>query len=146
MVGNSIAKNCMKERSFVDTNILVYTDDASVPEKQQIATKLLETGWNSGHLILSTQVLQEYFSAVTRKLGVPPEIAQRKIELLGCLGISSITHKDIIRAIELHRLHKFSFWDSLIIRMAKKTACTILYSEDMQHNQKIGDVRIVNPF
>jgi len=136
----------MKERSFVDTNILIYTDDAAIPEKQKIAVAILENGWNSGNLILSTQVLQEYFSAVTRKLGVSAEIAQRKIELLGCLDISSISHEDIIRAIELHRLHKFSFWDSLIIRMAQKTACTILYSEDMQHEQKIGDVRIVNPF
>jgi len=136
----------MKERSFVDTHILIYTDDAAIPEKQKIAVAILENGWNSGNLILSTQVLQEYFSAVTRKLGVSAEIAQRKIELLGCLDISSISHEDIIRAIELHRLHKFSFWDSLIIRMAQKTACTILYSEDMQHEQKIGDVRIVNPF
>ncbi len=146
MVGHSIAKNCMKERSFIDTNIIIYTDDADFPEKQEIATLLLERGWNSGRLIVSTQVLQEYFSAVTRKLGITPEIAQRKIELLGCLDICSIVHEDIIRAIELHRLYKFSFWDSLIIRMAQKTACTILYSEDMQHDQKIGDVRIVNPF
>ncbi len=136
----------MKERSFIDTNIIIYTDDADCPEKQEVATLLLERGWNSGHLIVSTQVLQEYFSAATQKLGIPAEIAQRKIELLGCLDISSIDHEDIIRAIELHRLHKFSFWDALIIRMAQKTACTILYSEDMQHDQKIGDVRIVNPF
>jgi predicted nucleic acid-binding protein len=136
----------MKERSFIDTNIIIYTDDADFPEKQKIATALLEKGWNSGRLVLSTQVLQEYFSAATRKLGIPAEIAQRKIELLGCLDICSIVHEDIIRAIELHRLYKFSFWDSLIIRMAQKSACTILYSEDMQHDQKIGDVRIVNPF
>ena len=136
----------MKERSFIDTNIIIYTDDASCPEKQKIATALLESGWNSGQLILSTQVLQEYFSAATRKLGIPDEIAQRKIELLGCLDICSIAHQDIIRAIELHRLHKYSFWDALIIRMAQKTACTVLYSEDMQHAQTIGDVRIVNPF
>ncbi len=136
----------MKERSFIDSNILIYTDDAAFPEKQQTAIALLEEGWNSGNIILSTQVLQEYFSAATRKLGVLPETAQRKIELLGCLDIASIDHEDILRAIDLHRLHKFSFWDSLIIRMAQKTACSILYSEDMQHDQKIGNVRIVNPF
>ena len=136
----------MKERSFIDSNILVYTDDAAFPEKQEIAMALLETGWNSGNIILSTQVLQEYFSAVTRKLAVSAETAQRKIELLGCLDIVSIQHQDILRAIEIHRLNKFSFWDSLIIRMAQKTSCNILYSEDMQHGQKVGDVKIVNPF
>ncbi len=136
----------MKERRFIDSNILIYTDDAAFPEKQEIAMALLEEGWNTGNTILSTQVLQEYFSAVTRKLGVSAETAQRKIELLACLDIVSIQHEDILRAIEIHRLYKFSFWDSLIIRMAQKTSCIILYSEDMQHGQKIGDVRIVNPF
>jgi predicted nucleic acid-binding protein len=136
----------MNERSFIDSNILIYTDDVAFPEKQAIALALLEAGWNTGNIILSTQVLQEYFSAVTRKLGVSAETAQRKIELFACLDIVSIQHEDILRAIELHRLYKFSFWDSLIIRMAQKTSCIILYSEDMQHGQKVGDVRIVNPF
>ncbi len=70
----------MKERSFFDTNILIYTDDNAFPAKQAIATKLLESGWNSGNIVLSTQVLQEYFAASTRKLGVSPKTAQRKIE------------------------------------------------------------------
>ena len=97
--------------------------------------------------MLSTQVLQEYFAASTRKLGVSPETAQRKIELLAHLDIVSIEHSDnIVQAIDLHRLHSFSFRDSLIIRMAQKTRCTILYSEDMQHGQQIGGVRVTNPF
>jgi len=136
----------MQERSFFDTNILVYTDDSVFPEKQAIATQLLEEGWNSGNIVLSTQVLQEYFSASTRKLGVSPEITQRKIELLAHLDIVSIEHNDIMQAIDIHRLHSFSFWDSLIIRMAQKTRCTILYSEDMQHGQQIGGVKVANPF
>lgn len=136
----------MKERSFFDTNILIYTDDSAFPEKQSIAIQLLEDGWNSGNIVLSTQVLQEYFAASTRKLGVPPEIAQRKIELLAHLDIVNIEHTDIVRAIDIHRLHGFSFWDSLIIRMAQKTSCTVLYSEDMQHGQQIGGVKVANPF
>lgn len=136
----------MKERSFIDTNILIYTDDADSPEKQSIAIKLLESGWQNGNAVLSTQVLQEYFSASTRKLGVSAEHAQRKIELLSHLEIASIEHQDIVRAIELHRLHSFSFWDSLIVRMAQKTGCTVLYSEDMQNGQKLNGLTIVNPF
>ena len=136
----------MKERSFFDTNILIYTDDSVFPDKQAIATQLLEEGWNSGNIVLSTQVLQEYFVASTRKLGVSPEIVQRKIELLAHLDIVSIDHSDIVQAIDIHRLHRFSFWDSLIIRMAQKTRCTILYSEDMQHGQQIGGVKVTNPF
>ena len=136
----------MKERSFFDTNILIYTDDSAFPDKQAIAVQLLEDGWNSGNIVLSTQVLQEYFVASTRKLGVSPETAQRKIELLAHLNIVSIEHSDIVQAIDIHRLHNFSFWDSLIIRMAQKTSCTVLYSEDMQNGQQIGGVRVSNPF
>ena len=137
----------MKERRFLDTNILIYTDDSSNPEKQQQALALLEESWQQNNLVLSTQVLQEYFSATTRKLGVPLETAQRKIALLNQrVEIFSIEADDIVFAIDLHRLHKFSFWDSLIVRMAQKTACTTLYSEDMQNGRKLGNLTIINPF
>jgi len=92
-------------------------------------------------------VLQEYFSASTRKLKTPVETVQRKIELLSKrLEIYSISTEDISAAIDLHRLHSFSFWDSLIIRMAQKSNCSILYSEDMQNGRQIGCVKIINPF
>lgn len=136
----------MKERSFLDTNILLYTDDAGAPDKQARALQLLEDGWSSGNLVLSTQVLQEYFVAATRKLGVPAEVAQRKIELLACLEILGVAHKDILRAIELHRLYRFSFWDSLIVHMAQLASCSVLLSEDFQHGQTVGSLVIVNPF
>ncbi|MDR0780110.1 MAG: PIN domain-containing protein [Pseudomonadales bacterium] len=138
--------NTAKERCFLDTNILLYTDDGAAPAKQTQALHLLEDGWNSGTLVLSTQVLQEYTVAASRKLGVPIATVQRKVELFHALEILSIEHRDIVRAIELHRLYQFSFWDSLIIRMAQKASCAVLLSEDLQHGQTIGDLRIVNPF
>lgn len=139
--------NCMKERSFLDTNILLYTDDSKEPEKQAQALTLLKSGWQTGNAVISTQVLQEYFAAATRKLSVPVETARRKIELLSARAdVFSIAPDDIVQAIDLHRLHSFSFWDSLIVRMAQKSACTVLFSEDMQDGQVIGNVLIVNPF
>lgn len=89
----------IKERSLIATNILIYTDDAAWPDKQNTVLTLLEEGWNNGNLILSTQLLQKYFSAVTKKLGVAAAVAQQKIELLGCLDIDSIDHESILRAI-----------------------------------------------
>lgn len=137
----------MKERSFFDSNILLYTDDKRDPSKQAKALALLQSGWASSNLVLSTQVLQEYFAASTRKLGVSAQAAQRKIELLSQqLSVFSIAPEDIVQAIDIHRLHSFSFWDALIVRMAQKTACTVLFSEDMQHGRVIGNVKIVNPF
>jgi len=138
--------NSIKERSFIDTNILVYTDDASTPEKQAAAISLLETGWNSGNIIFSTQVMQEYFVAATKKLSVPVEIVQRRIELLATQNITSVEQADIIRAIEIHRLYQYSFWDSLIITIAVKASCKILYSEDMQNKRRIEGLQIINPF
>lgn len=137
----------MKERSFFDTNILLYTDDSKSPEKQTQALALLKSGWQTGNVVISTQVLQEYFSAATRKLSVPVETVRSKIELLNTrASVFSIAPDDIVQAIDLHRLHSFSFWDSLIVRMAQKSACTVLFSEDMQDGRVIGNVRIVNPF
>lgn len=135
----------MKERSFIDTNILLYTDDTAYPKKQQRATALLESGWCNGNLVFSTQVLQEYFVAATRKLGVQVTIAQQKIELLSSHTIINIEYDDIVRAIELHRLYALSFWDALIVQAAEKSHCSVLYSEDMQHQQRIGKVQIINP-
>lgn len=137
----------MKERSFFDTNILLYTDDGKESAKQVQAIALLKSGWQTGNAVISTQVLQEYFAAATRKLSVPVETARRKIELLSSrMDVFSIAPEDIVQAIDMHRLHSFSFWDSLIVRMAQKSACTILFSEDMQDGRIIGNVRIVNPF
>ncbi|MBK8636776.1 MAG: PIN domain-containing protein [Chromatiaceae bacterium] len=136
----------MKERSFLDTNVLVYTDDADAPAKQATSLSLLRAGWATGNGVLSTQVLQEYFAAVTRKLGVDAAVARRKVELFGRLEMLSIGHDDILRAIDLHRLHGFSIWDALIVTMALKAQWRVLYSEDMQDGRVIDGLRIANPF
>jgi predicted nucleic acid-binding protein len=136
----------MKERSFLDTNVLVYTDDADAPAKQAAGLSLLRAGWQTGNAVLSTQVLQEYFAAVTHKLGVDAAVARRKVELFGRLEVLSIRHDDVLRAIDLHRLHGFSIWDALIVTMALKSQCRVLYSEDLQAGRIIEGLRIVNPF
>jgi predicted nucleic acid-binding protein len=92
------------------------------------------------------QVLQEYFVTVTRKLGVDAAIARRKVELLAEFDVAAPELADILAAIDLHRLHSFSFWDALVVRTAKQSGCPILFSEDMQDGREIDGVRIVNPF
>ncbi len=134
------------KRSFFDTNILLYRDDAAYPDKQATAADLLDACWSDNQAVISTQVLQEYFAAATRKLHVPQDIARRKVELYGGLPVASIEHADILQAIDLHATHGFSFWDALIVQMARRTGCRILYSEDMQHGRRIDNVTIVNPF
>ena len=67
----------MSELSFFDTNILVYCDDPSVPDKQAVALDLFSRHQRSNTAVLSIQVQQEYFATVTRELGVSAELAQR---------------------------------------------------------------------
>jgi predicted nucleic acid-binding protein len=136
----------MSARSFFDTNILVYTDDHDAPAKQGRALQLFEEARLGGWGVLSTQVLQEYFAASTRKLGVPAAVARRKVEIFARLDLAILDLSDIIAAIDLHRLHGFGFWDGLIVQAARRAGCSILLTEDFQHGARIDGIEIRNPF
>jgi len=136
----------MSARSFFDTNVLVYTDDKATPTKRRKALALVTEHRRSGTGVISMQVLQEYFVAVTRKLDLDVRIARRKVELLAEFDVFSPDVGDILAAVDLHRLHNFSFWDALIIRAANQTGCKVLFSEDLQTAREVGGLRVVNPF
>jgi predicted nucleic acid-binding protein len=136
----------MSARSFFDTNVLVYTDDAASPAKQQRAVELVAEQRRAGTGVVSLQVLQEYFVSVTRNLNLDARVARRKVELLAEFDVAAPEVADILAAIDLHRLHGFSFWDALIVRAAQQSGCTVLLSEDMQHARELDGLRVVNPF
>jgi predicted nucleic acid-binding protein len=136
----------MSARSFFDTNVLVYADDKASPAKQRRALELVAEHRRAGTGVVSLQVLQEYFVTVTRKLRVDPEIARRKVELLAEFDVAAPDVPDILAAIDLHRLHRFSFWDALVLRAAKQSGCSVLLSEDLQGKRELDGVQIVNPF
>jgi len=136
----------MSVRSFFDTNVLVYADDASAPTKQQRAVDLVAECLRNGNGVVSLQVLQEYFVTITKKLGVDANVARRKVELLAEFDVATPDLADVFAAIDLHRLHKFHFWDALVVRAAKQSGCRVLFSEDMQHGREVEGIRIVNPF
>lgn len=136
----------MPERSFLDSNVLIYTDDASSPAKQRTALDLIARCRRQRDGVVSLQVLEEYFAISTRKLGVDAAIARRKVELFSELPMVATHVEDVLAAIDLHRLHQFSFWDALIIRSAQQAGCSRLYSEDLQHGRRIDGVEILNPF
>jgi predicted nucleic acid-binding protein len=136
----------MSVRSFFDTNVLVYADDKAAPAKQRRALELISAHRRASTGVVSLQVLQEYFVTVTRKLHVEAQVARRKVELLAEFDVATPDFADILAAIDLHRLHGFSFWDALVVRAAKQTGCSILLSEDMQHGREMEGVTILNPF
>ncbi len=136
----------MSDRSFLDTNVLVYADDRATPAKQRRALELVAEHRRARTGVVSLQVLQEYFVTVTRKLHVEPPIARRKVELLSEFDVAITDVSDVLAAIDLHRLHGFSFWDAMIVRAAKQTGCRVLLSEDFQDAREIDGLVIVNPF
>jgi predicted nucleic acid-binding protein len=125
---------------------LVYADDRSAGAKQEDAIRLVAEHLRQGTAVVSMQVLQEYFSAATRKLGVAAEIAQHKVEILVRARVVRLNEFDLIAAIELHRLNQIAFWDALIVHAARSAGCALLYSEDELGGGRIGDLRVVNPF
>jgi len=136
----------MSVRSFFDTNVLVYADDKDSPSKQRRALELIAHHRKSGTGALSLQVLQEYFVTVTRKLHLEAAIARRKVELLAEFHVVVPNLSDVLAAVDLHRLHQFSFWDALVLRCAKQAGCMALLTEDFQPGKTIDGILIVNPF
>jgi predicted nucleic acid-binding protein len=136
----------MPARSFFDTNVLIYADDKAAPAKQRRALELVAEHRRARTGVVSLQVLQEYFVIVTKKLRVDAAIARRKVELLAEFDVAAPELADILAAIDLHRLHSFSFWDALVVRTAKQAGCTVLLTEDMQGMRDINGLRIMNPF
>jgi predicted nucleic acid-binding protein len=136
----------MAERSFLDTNVLVYTDDGDDTTRRDAALALTARLRRERAGVVSTQVLQEYFVASTRKLGVEADVARRKVELFARMDVVVPRLDHILAAIDLVRLHTISFWDALAIRWAIEARCRVLYTEDMQAGRRFGDVEIVNPF
>jgi predicted nucleic acid-binding protein len=136
----------MSARSFFDTNVLVYADDESESAKQRRSRDLVAEHRRGGTGVVSLQVLQEYFVTVTRKLKVDPRTARRKVEILSEFDVAVPGVADILAAIDLHRLHRFSFWDALVLRSAQQSGCRVLLTEDFQDGREIDGIKIVNPF
>lgn len=135
-------------RSFCDTNILAYLFDNDEPAKRDRARQLFDREGSSGRLVLSTQVLQELYVTLTRKLKepVPPPEALGVVKHLTTFPVVQIDPELITEGILFSHAHKVSFWDALIVQAAIKSRCTTLFTEDLQDGREIGETKIVNPF
>ena len=132
----------------MDTNVLVYAHDASETVRQPIARQVLEQLWGDGTGTLSTQVLQEFYAVATGKLVVPldPAEAREIVDLYSAWPIVVITPSLILNASRLHEGGGIAFWDALIVEAARLAGADRLLTEDLQHGQLLGGVRIENPF
>lgn len=138
----------MSGKAFVDTNVIVYAHDTANPAKCARARLLLTDGMRRGNLVLSTQVLSEFFVTITRKVQqpLPLSAARREVRLLAAFELVPTDAELIVEAIALHERHALNYWDALIVAAAIRGGCEALYSEDLQPGRRFGSVRIENPF
>jgi len=141
----------MNVKSFLDTNIIVYAFDRSFPEKAKIAQRLVTTGAADKQAIISYQVVQEFINIALR--GFRLAIAKSDLEsfvLTALFPMMAISSSPAL-AIEALRLHgdgenQLSWYDALIVAAALHGGCKVLYSEDLQHGRRFGDLVVENPF
>ena len=137
------------QRVFFDTNIVVYCFDTLEPRKQTRAKDLLAYALNGQLGIVSYQVIQEFCNVASKakRLQLPQERILAYVNLvLQPMNQVSSSPQLIEAALKLRGEHGFSFYDSLIIASATQAKCQVLYSEDMQHMQRVGSLQIINPF
>ena len=134
---------------FLDSNVLVYLVDRRSPAKQAIAQQLVHEGSARQSAIISYQVVQETLHVLTRKLKVmvTADDAQDFLhDVLAPLWKIMPSAALYSQALTLQKRYGFSFYDSLIVAAAVEGGCKRLLSEDLQHGQMIGKLRIENPF
>ena len=134
------------ERCFVDTNVLIYLFDNDSPGKQARAQALFDK--EKDRIVLSTQVLGEFYVNVARKLEqpLPQDAAARAVVDFSRFDVQSVTAELVLAAVRRSRSSLLSYWDSLIVETARNAGAEILFTEDLQHGQEIDGLRIVNPF
>ena len=133
---------------FFDTSVLVYLFDADSPAKRKKARSLFQAHAGAGDILLSTQVLQEFYVTVTRKLARPLDAAAaaEAVSSFAELPLAQIDSELIVSAIHRSRNSQLSFWDALIVQAAIEGHASTLYSEDMQHGLMLDSLRVINPF
>ena len=130
----------------VDTNILVYTVDPSDPHKSRIARHRVAELAHHKTLHLSTQVLQELYAVLYRKLRLPYVETVAIVQRYAQFASVSTTPALLIAAFQLQHTHQLQLWDAIVLQSAITGGCDTLLTEDMQHEQVIDGVRLVNPF
>lgn len=139
----------MKGRFFLDTNIFVYSFDENAPQKSARASELIRHAVRSRNGIISYQIVQEFFNVALRRFVHPMTAAEAEQYLtttfrpLMAVNSSGALYGEALR---LHANHSLSWYDSVVVAAAIEGGANVLYSEDFQHGQEFGSLRVENPF
>lgn len=138
----------MNGKVFLDTNILVYAHDLDAGMKHAVAVQIVKDMWEKRLGVLSTQVLQEFYVTITKKIGNPISLfeAREIIRTYASWGIRENTATSVIRASEIEDNYHISFWDALIVVAAYEAKVDKILTEDLSSGQIIEGILIENPF
>ena len=139
----------MNDRFFLDTNIFVYSFDRGSPAKAKRALSLIKDAVTSGRGIVSYQVVQEFLNVALKRFEKPlttPEAEQYLATVFRPLLSVYASQSLFLEALRLSGRYRLSWYDSLIVAAAVEGQCATLYSEDLQHGQRMGRIEIQNPF
>ena len=136
----------MAERSFIDTNVLIYAEASDVPAKQRTALDLLKRLYEEALGVLSTQVLQEYCNVALKKLRLPVQHVRAQLDLYEQFEVIQVTPAIIQAGLDLHQTRSVAFYDAIIVASAQIAGCNVLWTEDMNAGESVGGLRIINPF
>jgi len=133
---------------FVDTNVLVYAEDRAHADKHRAARQWLRELWVRRLGRLSTQVLNEFYVTVTRKLApaMPPGDARAEVRRFQRWQPWLVDQATVEAAWAVESRFGLRFWDALMVASAQQQGCRWLLTEDLQHDQAFDTVRVVNPF
>lgn len=136
----------MHDKAFLDTNILIYAYSEDEPKKQSIALQLLDSF--EDNVIISKQVINELSNILLKKFKLgSDQVENVLLEIDNVLPIVDFDLTTQIKALKLKDRYQFQYYDALIVATALENNCTVVYSEDMQHNMLIdGNLKIINPF
>ena len=139
----------MSVRFFLDTNVFVYSFDETSPKKSARAAELIRQAVRSGNGIISYQVVQEFLNVALRRFRHPMTTAEAEQYLATTLRPLLTVHSSAALYVEALRLcssHSLSWYDSIVLAAAIEGGAQVLYSEDFQHGQQFGALRIEDPF
>ncbi len=137
----------MRGKTFVDTNVLIYAHDIDAGRKHEVAKSILRELWSERTGLLSTQVLEEFYVNVTRKISSPlPKESARAVVRSYASWCDEISLDEISTAFRIEDESRLGFWDALVIASAAKGGAVRLLSEDMNSGQTVLGVLIENPF
>jgi predicted nucleic acid-binding protein len=139
----------MSDRFFLDTNIFVYSFDQIAAVKAQRATELIRKALTTQKGIISYQVVQEFFNVALKRFSKPMRLVDAE-QYLGAVfrPLLSVHSSQALYAEALHfqAQSRLSWYDALIVSAAIQAQCEILFTEDLQHGQRFGSLRVANPF